>query len=370
MSEAARRAALLLAGCAVALALLELGARVYLDWIREPSGGFYATDAELGWTPLPGLDRDFRGFDFDMHIATDARGHRTGRLGPVPEDVGQVVLCGDSYSFGWGVSDEDTLASRLDERLAAASGGALRLLNLGVPGYGTGQCALRLARFAQRHPGTPVRAMLLLHSHNDMTDDVRFLEFQLGLREPRLSWRSGAPRGWTLLRLAAADVAERLRAVGESEERRNVLQRFSLARVDAPAVSTRVGALRVESDAIGEADWDQRRTLARGSLTPLQRALLRRGIADASCAFDASGAPALHAVIHGAPDWYARAVAELVGATRCERSPVAFLGRVPAREEFQGPFFNPHSGGHFTPELNAYYAEKLADWLRAAGVGP
>ena len=67
----------------------------------------------------------------------------------------------------------------------------------------------------------------------------------------------------------------------------------------------------------------------------------------------------MHAVIHSSPDWYVDELEEFVNTERITRlqQAIEFVGRVPARDEFQGQLENSHSGSHFTPELNAFYAQ-------------
>jgi lysophospholipase L1-like esterase len=52
--------------------------------------------------------------------------------------VRRIVLLGDSYAFGLGVDQEDTLSAQLELRLEEP-GQPIAVLNLGVPGFHTGQ---------------------------------------------------------------------------------------------------------------------------------------------------------------------------------------------------------------------------------------
>ena len=59
---------------------------------------------------------------------------------------GSLLVVGCSFTFGWGVSDEETFAARLQERLP------LQVVNHGVTGYGTYQSLLLLERLLAEGP--------------------------------------------------------------------------------------------------------------------------------------------------------------------------------------------------------------------------
>lgn len=51
----------------------------------------------------------------------------------------RIVLVGDSFAFGYGVADDETLAHFIEGELRSAHGAEVEVLNLGVPGYGVHQ---------------------------------------------------------------------------------------------------------------------------------------------------------------------------------------------------------------------------------------
>ncbi|MCB0344535.1 MAG: SGNH/GDSL hydrolase family protein [Bdellovibrionales bacterium] len=57
------------------------------------------------------------------------------------EDVFRIAMLGDSYVFGWGVEEDKSFVSMLEQRLNQFTGGSPRVevLNFGVPGYSTFQ---------------------------------------------------------------------------------------------------------------------------------------------------------------------------------------------------------------------------------------
>jgi hypothetical protein len=106
-------------------------------------------DTGLGWHNRPGA-YVYPGYSpgaRDVRVTYLADGSRdTGFRGDpaAPE----VWLAGDSFMQGWGLSDEETLAWRLQARHPE-----LRFVNLGTGGYGTWQTLLRLERtLAERPP--------------------------------------------------------------------------------------------------------------------------------------------------------------------------------------------------------------------------
>jgi hypothetical protein len=97
-------------------------------------------DPELGWRNRPG-SYVYPGYTAGapevrvtyLADGTRATGFRGGAGAP------EVWLVGDSFMQGWGLSDDETLAWRLQERYPG-----IRLVNFGTGGYGTWQSLLRL----------------------------------------------------------------------------------------------------------------------------------------------------------------------------------------------------------------------------------
>src|SRR5262245_19276844 len=121
----ARRRAFLLAGAGLAL-------------LAAPTG--YSTfDAVLGWTTRPGYVSP----DGKVHV--NPQGLRGTREYPElpPSGTRRVLACGESFTFGEEVADEESWCARLEALLPG------EVLNYGVGGYGTDQAFLRLAREAR-----------------------------------------------------------------------------------------------------------------------------------------------------------------------------------------------------------------------------
>lgn len=62
-----------------------------------------------------------------------------------PAKTKRILVLGDSYAFGFGVDEDDTISTQLQRRLKPAAPN-VQVLNMGVPGYQTGQEYQRLTR--------------------------------------------------------------------------------------------------------------------------------------------------------------------------------------------------------------------------------
>jgi hypothetical protein len=145
---AAGNAVLLLVSVLFSIALIEgvlrLGPkpeRVYL-----PGDGTLVAHPDLLFT-LPYEDRHtvrfapdeaevYKEFRVDIHPP----GIRNEPVPPKAEGEFRIALIGDSFTFGWGLDYEDTIGQELEVRLNdALQSPRVRVINLGVPGYGPWQ---------------------------------------------------------------------------------------------------------------------------------------------------------------------------------------------------------------------------------------
>jgi hypothetical protein len=129
------------------------------SWV--PASPFVmAWDEELGWGYQPETRVRHRTEEFDVEVRFDAHGRRVGEE-DAPPCAPLALFVGDSLTLGWGVAEEETFASRVGEALG------LRMANLGVAGYGTDQCYLKL-----RRDGLPLRPSLVVYtfSPNDLVE--------------------------------------------------------------------------------------------------------------------------------------------------------------------------------------------------------
>jgi len=150
VKKGAARFGLVLCSTLIALVIAEgvLWALGYRPVYYYPQFLFSA-DPDLGYRLTPGFSgRQVLG-EFDVDIAVLPSGLRAPQ--PVaPADAACTILgVGDSFTFGHGVEADETYLSRLARRLTS-DGLRPRVINAGVPGYGTRQQALLLERDGPR----------------------------------------------------------------------------------------------------------------------------------------------------------------------------------------------------------------------------
>ena len=105
-----------------------------IDWYYRD-----AFDPQLGWTVRPNLSRQYTNrFGQRWAYTTDSEGGRQGS--GKTTDYPWAATFGDSFAFGWEVSDEQTLQGHL-HRLTGKS-----IANYGVAGYGPDQALLRMEK--------------------------------------------------------------------------------------------------------------------------------------------------------------------------------------------------------------------------------
>jgi lysophospholipase L1-like esterase len=151
--------ALALSSCLVALVVAELVLRArhpvpYMEPLtRQPRDawlGLLHTESDipgLAYELVPGRTKHARG----AWIRTNSHGMRDDE--PRSEDSGvrRVVVLGDSFTFGFGVSGNETYPNVLERLLNESSGGdRFEVLNLGVGGYATRDAVLTLQHKGMR----------------------------------------------------------------------------------------------------------------------------------------------------------------------------------------------------------------------------
>ena len=136
------RLAAIALGCGLAFAVAEAALRLFAPQPTGPS--HVVTHPELGVIPRPGQTGTVRlpGI-YTYRFSHDARGFRTT---PASGDTTapQVMLLGDSFAYGMGVDDDETVANALASGLAGR-GTPAEVVNAARIGAGPGY-ALRLLR--------------------------------------------------------------------------------------------------------------------------------------------------------------------------------------------------------------------------------
>ncbi|HVU34246.1 MAG TPA: SGNH/GDSL hydrolase family protein [Opitutaceae bacterium] len=136
-------------------------------------------DAALVVVPKPGTAR-FQGAEFDTVIHVSPSRVRTQP--PAKPAAPLVVMAGDSYTFGWGVNDDETYSWLLQEDYG------YHTVNTGVPGYGTPGELLRLRRMGLL---TKIDALVIQFCDNDWPVNQGFVRAPFRsptAREAQSSW--------------------------------------------------------------------------------------------------------------------------------------------------------------------------------------
>jgi lysophospholipase L1-like esterase len=100
------------------------------------NGEYYQSDQLLGWRPRPNVQgvHDIPGL-FSSTFRTNRQGLRGVREFPFERGkAARMVVVGDSFTWGYGVNDEDVYVSKLAELLPK-----VEIINLGVTAYGPSQ---------------------------------------------------------------------------------------------------------------------------------------------------------------------------------------------------------------------------------------
>jgi hypothetical protein len=201
------------------------------------------SDPLAGYRYAPNLDVQLSGHaDFSCRVRTNSRGLRTPHEhGPV-----DVVVIGDSFTFGYGVDEADAWSARL----AGLAG--LKVANLGVSGYGP-QSELALLR----SDGLPLRPRLVLWQFftNDYEDASLFARWQQSGQPDLYRWLRQAPAAVT----SPAPAAGRLRGWLHRHVRSYELAKHALGvggyRAGGYQPWARVGRRAVQLDLASAARW-------------------------------------------------------------------------------------------------------------------
>lgn len=163
-----RRLGLILTGVLLAFLVLEVVLRVWdpVPEVGSPLYGFHQSDAYLGWRGRPNIRLRYHRPEFDTLVELDAEGWR--RPDP-PRPAGaarRILVLGDSFTWGWGVSQGETFTDRLQAHLAPA----VAIVNRGVNGFGTAQEYLLLERELAAHRYETVVLMFFINDLDDNSD--------------------------------------------------------------------------------------------------------------------------------------------------------------------------------------------------------
>jgi len=127
---------------------------------------------KLGYVMPSGLkERTFRAHDYQMTISISRHGFRVSKYRK-PSKYKFIVI-GDSYTFGWGVDDDETYPAymnRYKDRFENLQD--MEFINIAQRGWGTSHYRSALEYFLDLY-GNDVSGVLIMHSANDFGDNVR-----------------------------------------------------------------------------------------------------------------------------------------------------------------------------------------------------
>lgn len=148
----------------------------------EVTGHRYLYDATLGWRNIP----NWKATTFGKALTINSLGMRDREYETVkPPGVRRILVLGDSYTWGYGVADDEIYTEILEAALNAPNddpheGVSWEVLNTGVSGWGTDQQYLYLKEEGLRfEPDIVVVAFFVYNDPTDNTMSVRY-----GLSKP------------------------------------------------------------------------------------------------------------------------------------------------------------------------------------------
>ena len=171
--EGVIRALLIAASLVVALALGEVGLRVF--GFAYPS--LYVSDDVTGWRLRAGAE-GWNRTEGEAFVRINSQGLRDREHSvDKPEGVYRIAVLGDSYAEALQVGLEDTFWFLLPGKLAEcgfAPGKRIEAINFGVSGYGTAQALLTLRERAWSY--SPDLVLLAFFPGNDVRNNSKELE--------------------------------------------------------------------------------------------------------------------------------------------------------------------------------------------------
>ena len=166
---------------------LEIALRVTdaVPEVGSPLYNFHESDSYLGWIGKPGVRVRYHRPEFDTLVLHDAEGWRAPDPPRPSNPARRILVLGDSFTWGWGVTQGELFTDHLQARL----GPAVAIYNRGAIGFGTAQEYLLLQRELAR---TKYDAVVLMFFINDLADNGDgkdghrpYFELNDGKLEPR-----------------------------------------------------------------------------------------------------------------------------------------------------------------------------------------
>jgi lysophospholipase L1-like esterase len=150
------------------LTLVDYALGWYRQYINNSSNmdtGLIRYDPQLGWKLSSNWSGKHEHFDFNVSYKTDSTGFRKQPLFHTSPINKKVALVGDSFTFGFGVNDDETFGAQL-----ARSNPQDEYINLGIPGYSTDQEYLLIKQYGKTNKID--HYILMFYLGNDILDNA------------------------------------------------------------------------------------------------------------------------------------------------------------------------------------------------------
>jgi lysophospholipase L1-like esterase len=163
-----------LAGCLIALLLLELGARLLPTPYPPDTGKFFACHNTLGWTGAPYFQGVLEDARIYQELAFNAQGmHDTDHAPEKPPGTFRILMLGDSFVQALQVGEAETAHQLLENRLNQASPpgrASVEVISAGVVNWGTNQQLVYYREQGQFF--RPDLVLLMFYLGNDFQDNL------------------------------------------------------------------------------------------------------------------------------------------------------------------------------------------------------
>ncbi len=138
--------------------------------------GLIRPDARLGWCLTPGWKGGHRHHDFNVRYVINQAGFRFDPAQADGRPGERIAVVGDSFTFGFGVNDDQTFVSLLNRQ------GTNTHLNMAVPGFSTDQEALLIGEEVLKL--RPNQVWLVVYVGNDLLDNQFARPIQMKAAKP------------------------------------------------------------------------------------------------------------------------------------------------------------------------------------------
>ena len=176
------------------------------------------------WRYRPGVDLTYHAPEFDMQVRTNEEGLRGPPIA-LTSDAATVLVIGDSFTFGWGVSENqrysDVLARQIEQ---AAPGMRLRMVNAGHWMFTYDQQLVLMKQLVERYrPRVVLQGIYWMHVRSlfnhqlqrsadgelKAVSDDKIMVTSQGVLKFRSDWLERPPLNSQLVALGAREVLNR-----------------------------------------------------------------------------------------------------------------------------------------------------------------